>query len=56
MTLLLLLLLSRFSRVQLCEPHRWQPTRLTLPWDSPGNKGNLKDTLTIFKKGFSVFK
>ena len=27
-----LLLLSRFSRVW---PHRWQPTRLPHPWDSP---------------------
>ena len=35
--LLLLLLLSRFSRVQLCSTHRWQPTRLPRPWDSPGN-------------------
>ena len=34
--LLLLLLLSRFSRVRLCGPHRWQPTRLPRPWDSPG--------------------
>ena len=33
----MLLLLSHFSRVQLCEtPHRWQPTRLPRPWDSPG--------------------
>ena len=31
--LLLLLLLSRFRRVR---PHRWQPTRLPCPWDSPG--------------------
>ena len=31
----LLLLLSRFSRVRLW-PHRWQPTRLPRPWDSPG--------------------
>ena len=31
--LLLLLLLSHFSRVQ---PHRRQPTRLPGPWDSPG--------------------
>ena len=29
----LLLLLSRFSCVR---PHRWQPTRLPRPWDSPG--------------------
>ena len=32
----LLLLLSRFSRVRLCETHRWQPTRLPRPLDSPG--------------------
>ena len=31
--MLLLLLLSHFSRVW---PHRWQPTRLHRPWDSPG--------------------
>ena len=31
-----LLLLSRFSRVWLWRPHRWQPTRLPHPWDSPG--------------------
>ena len=33
---LLLLLLSRFSRVRLCVTHRWQPTRLPRPWDSQG--------------------
>ena len=33
---ILLLLLSRFSCVQLCATHRWQPTRLPCPWDSPG--------------------
>ena len=33
-TMLLLLLLSRFSCVRLC--HRRQPTRLPLLWDSPG--------------------
>ena len=33
---LLLLLLSRFSRVRLCATHRLQPTRLLRPWDSPG--------------------
>ena len=35
---LLLLLLSRFSRVRpnSVRPHRWQPTRLPRPWDSPG--------------------
>ena len=36
MVVLLLLLLSRFSRVQLCVTHRRQPTRLRCPWDSPG--------------------
>ena len=34
--LLLLLLLSHFSCVQLCVNPRWQPTRLPRPWDSPG--------------------
>ena len=34
--LLLLLLLSRFSRVRLCAAHRQQHTRLPHPWDSPG--------------------
>ena len=34
--LLLLLLLSQFSCVQLCATHRWQSTRLPRPWDSPG--------------------
>ena len=33
---ILLLLLSRFSRVGLCATHRRQPTRLPCPWDSPG--------------------
>ena len=31
-----LLLLSHFSRVQLCATPRRQPTRLPRPWDSPG--------------------
>ena len=34
-SLLLLLLLSRFSLVNSVRPHRWQPTRLPCPWDSP---------------------
>ena len=34
--LLLLLLLSCFSCVQLCVTPRWQPTRLPRPWNSPG--------------------
>ena len=33
---LLLLLLSCFSRVWVCVTHRRQPTRLRHPWDSPG--------------------
>ena len=36
MLLLLLLLLSHFSRVRSVRPHRRQPTRLLCPWDSPG--------------------
>ena len=32
---LLLLLLSHFSRVNSVRPHRWHPTRLPHPWDSP---------------------
>ena len=35
-TLLLLLLLSRFSVSDSVRPHRQQPTRLPRPWDSPG--------------------
>ena len=34
--MLLLLLLSRFSRVRLERPHGLQPTRLFRPWDFPG--------------------
>ena len=34
--LLLLLLLSHFSRVRLCATHRWQAIRLHHSWDSPG--------------------
>ena len=33
---LLLLLLSHFVVSDFVRPHRWQPTRLPLPWDSPG--------------------
>ena len=36
MDILLLLLLSHFSRVRLWATHRRQPTRLPHPWDSPG--------------------
>ena len=35
-TMLLLLLLSRFSVSDSMRPHRQQPTRLPRPWDSPG--------------------
>ena len=28
--------LSCFSRVDSVRPHRWRPTRLPRPWDSPG--------------------
>ena len=40
-----LLLLSRFSRVRLVWPHRWQPTRLPRPWDSPGK--NTKSAISF---------
>ena len=36
MSLLLLLLLSRFSLSNSVRPHRRQPTRLRCPWDFPG--------------------
>ena len=32
----LLLLLSCYSRIRLCDPRDCQPTRLPCPWDSPG--------------------
>ena len=35
---LLLLLLSRFSRVRFCATHRRQPNSLPGPWDFPGKK------------------
>ena len=38
---LLLLLLSHFSRVRLCGPHRRQPTRLPRPWDSLGKNSGV---------------
>ena len=34
-------LLSHFSHVQLCGPHRRQPTRLPHPWDSPGKNSGV---------------
>ena len=39
---MLLLLLSHFSRVRLCATHRWQPTRLPHPWDSPGKNNGVR--------------
>ena len=36
MCLLLLLLLSRLVVSDSVQPCRWQPTRLSRPWDSPG--------------------
>ena len=36
-----LLLLSRFSHVQLWVTHRWQPTRLPHPWDYPGKNNGV---------------
>ena len=30
------MLLSRFNMSDSVRPHRWQPTRLPRPWDSPG--------------------
>ena len=38
---MLLLLLSRFSRVRLCVTPWQQPTRLPRPWDSPGKNTGL---------------
>ena len=29
------------SCLTLCDPHRWQPTRLPRPWDSPGKNTGL---------------
>ena len=34
-------LLSHFSRVQLCATRRRQPTRLPRPWDSPGKNSGV---------------
>ena len=38
---MLLLLLSRFSRVWLCATQGLQPTRLLRPWDSPGKNNGV---------------
>ena len=36
----------------LCDPHRWQPTRLLRPWDSPGKNTGVgcHFTLTTYKR------
>ena len=39
--LLLLLLLSHFSRVDSVRPHRRQPTGFPRPWDSPGKNAGV---------------
>ena len=39
--LLLLLLLRRFSHVQLCGTQRRQPTRPLRPWDFPGKSAGV---------------
>ena len=47
--LLLLLLLSHFSRVRLVRPHRWQPTRLPHPWDSPDKNTGVSSHLLLHR-------
>ena len=58
---MLLLLLSCFSRVRLCGPHRRESTRLLCSWDSPGkNTGwaavhvNLNNTLLCISFNISA--
>ena len=53
--MLLLLLLSHFSRVWLCTTHRWQPTRLPCPWDSPGKNTGVGECLWIDELWTSAF-
>ena len=58
---LLLLLLSRLSRVQLVWPHRWQPTRPRHPWVSPGKNTGvgchfLPQCMKVKVKSFSSFR
>ena len=38
---MLLVLLSRFSRVWLCVTYRPEPTRLICPWESPGKNSGV---------------
>ena len=55
--LLLLLLLSRSSRVRSVRPHRRQPTRLPRPWDSPGkNTGVGQEWPTTREEGAGAGK
>ena len=39
--LLLLLLLTPLVMSDSVRPHRWQPTRLPRPWDSPGKNSGV---------------
>ena len=45
--MLLLLLLSRLSRVQLCATPETAPTRLPRPWDSPGKNTEMRCHLLL---------
>ena len=53
--LLLLLLLSHFSRVRLCETRRQQPTRLLRPWDSPGKSTGVGCHWLSLVQGKNIF-
>ena len=60
--MLLLLLLSRFSRVRLCDPIDGEPTRLLHPWDSPGKNTGvgchflmLWETVKFSREGLACF-
>ena len=57
--LLLLLLLSHFSRIRLCATHRQHPTRLPHPWDSPGKNTRVggkcySSIIKLLRKNFST--
>ena len=41
----MLLLLSRFSRVRLCEAPEMAATRPRRPWDSPGKNAGVSDSV-----------
>ena len=55
-TLLLLLLLSRVSRVISVRPHRQQPTRLLCPWDSPGKNTGVGCHCLLRKNALSRYQ